>query len=99
MFAGTADHPDVKIDRTSGGAFLDLLADKIMPGFPAGAANVLARIESIRVYAPPYLDSGGGNWARYGVATVAVRIQILRNPGAAGEQVLSDRTVRAVLNE
>lgn len=103
MFVGTADGPDIRMDRTTGGsataAFLDAFADKIMPGFPAGAAGVLARIKTIDVYAPPYLDSGGGHWVRYGVATLSTRVQILRNPDAADEQVLADRTVTAVVNE
>jgi hypothetical protein len=102
MFVGTATGPDIRMDRaasTATAALLDALADKIMPGFPAGAAGILARIKAIDVYAPPYLHSGGGNWARYGVATVSTRVQILRNPGAADEQVLADRTMTAVLNE
>jgi hypothetical protein len=48
----------------------------------AGAAGVLTRIKSIEVYAPPYLDTGGGNWARFGVATVKTRVQILEIPRA-----------------
>jgi len=103
MFVGTADGPDVLMDRTTGGSatvtFLDTLADKIMPGFPAGAAGILARITTIKIYGPPYLDAGGGNWVRYGVATVSTRVQILRNPGAVDELIMADRTVTAVLNE
>ncbi len=103
MFVGTAEGPDVRIDRTTGGsatvAFLDTLADKIMPGFPAGAAGGLARIRTIDVFAPPYLDVGGGTWVRFGVATVKVRVQILRSPGSPEEQILADRTVTVVLNE
>ena len=102
MFAGTATHPDIRIDRGTSpeaAAFLDGLSEKIMPGFPAGAAGISARIRTIDVYAPPYLDSGGGNWVRYGVATVATRVQILRGPGTADEQVMADHSVTAVLNE
>jgi hypothetical protein len=102
MFVGTAAGPDVSMDRADGSAtasFLDALADKIMPGFPAGAAGILARIKAITIYAPPYLHSGGGSWVRYGIATVSTRVQILRHPGAADEEILSDRTVTAVLNE
>jgi hypothetical protein len=102
MFVGTAAGPDIRMDRAENAAtatFLDGLSEKIMPGFPAGAAGILTRIKSIDVYAPPYLDTGGGNWARFGVATVGVRVQILRNPGGPGEQVLADRSVTAVLNE
>ena len=102
MFVGTAAGPDISMDRAWSSAtasFLDTLADKIMPGFPAGAAGILARIKSITIYAPPYLNSGGGNWVRYGVATVGTRVQILKHPGATDEEILSDRTVTAVLNE
>jgi hypothetical protein len=102
MFVGTSAGPDVRMDRAENAAtatFLDGLSEKIMPGFPAGAAGVLARIKTIDVYAPPILDTGGGNWARFGIATVSVRAQILRDPGGPGEQTLADRTVTAVLNE
>jgi type II secretory pathway pseudopilin PulG len=103
MFVGTADGPDIQMDRTTGGSatvsFLDALADKIMPGFPAGAANILARIRAIKIYEPPYIDVGSGTWIRYGIATVSTRVQILRNSGTADEQVLADRTLTTVLNE
>jgi hypothetical protein len=102
MFVGTAAGPDIRMDRTVDAitaTFLDGLSEKIMPGFPAGAVGVSARIHTIDIYAPPYLDTGGGNWARFGMATVGVRVQILRNPGGPGEQVLADRSVTAVLNE
>ena len=102
MFVGTADGPDIRMDRTADAAtatFLDGLSEKVMPNFPAGAAGIHARIYKIEVYAPPYLDSGGGNWTRYGVATVSTRVQILRDPGGPGQQILADRTVTAVLNE
>lgn len=102
MFVGTASNPDIEIDRawsSGAAAFLDGMSEKIMPGFPAAGAGVSARVKSIAAYAPPYLDSGGGTWIRYGVATVSARVQILRNPGAADELVLADRTVTVVLNE
>jgi hypothetical protein len=102
MFVGTAEWPDIRIDRARTpevAAFLDTLAEKVMPGFPAAAAGVLARIKTIDVYEPPYLDSGGGHWIRYGIATVSVQVQILRNPGAADEQIMAARKVTAVLNE
>jgi type IV pilus assembly PilX-like protein len=102
MFVGTSAGPDIRMDRAANNAtatFLDGLSEKIMPGFPAGAAGILTRIKTIDVYAPPILDTGGGSWARFGVATVSVRVQILRNPGGPGEQILADRTVTAVLNE
>ncbi len=100
-FLGTADGPDVRIDRANAdaAAFLDDLARRMLPDFPAGANGVLARINTIDVYGPPYLDAGGGNWTRYGVATISVRLQIVKHPGAADEQVLADRTIKAVVNE
>jgi hypothetical protein len=101
-FVGTAQFPDIEMDRARDAAiaaFLDGLSEKIMPGFPAGGAGVLARVKAIAVYAPPYLDQGGGNWVRYGIATVSTRVQILRNPGGPGETLLADRTITAVLNE
>jgi len=102
MLVGTAAGPDIRMDRAADvttATFLDGLSEQIMPAFPAGAAGVLARIKTIDVYAPPYLDAGGGNWTRFGMATVSTRVQILRNPGAPDEQVLADRTITAVLNE
>lgn len=102
MFVGTAAGPDIRMDRTANAVtatFLDGLSEKVMPAFPAGAAEVLSRIKRIDIYAPPSLESGGGNWVRYGVATVSTQVQILRNPGAPDEQILADRTVTAVLNE
>lgn len=101
-FVGSAAQPDIEMERTNDAAtasFLDSLSEKVMPGFPAGAAGVLARIKTIDVFAPPYLDAGNGLWLRYGIATVSVRVQILRNPGAADEQIMADRTISAVLNE
>lgn len=102
MLVGTAASPDMEIDRAASpeaAIFLDGLAEKIMPGFPSTPAGTLARIKTIDVYGPPYLDSGGGNWVRYGMATIGTRVQILRNIGTPDEQVIADRTVTAVLNE
>ena len=99
MFVGTAQFPDIKMERTASSAteaFLDGLSEKIMPGFPAGAAGISARVKTIDIYAPPYLDQGGGIWVRYGIATVSTRVQIIQNPGSL---VLADRTLTAVLNE
>lgn len=102
MLVGTATGPDIRMDRatnTATATFLDTLADKVMPNFPNGAAGVRARIKTIDVYEPPYIDTGGGSWTRFGMATVSTRVQILRNPGTASEQIMADRTVLAVLNE
>jgi hypothetical protein len=102
MFVGTLANPDIEMDRTKNAAtatFLDALSEKVMPGFPAGAAGILARVMKIDIYAPPYLDGGGGTWIRYGIATVSTQVQILRNPGTPDQQLLADRTVTVVLNE
>jgi hypothetical protein len=105
MFIGKVDKdhdgPDVRIDRGNAGskAFLDALSEKVMPGFPNAAANIAARVIRIDVYAPPYLDTGGGHWVRYGVATISTRVQILRDPDGPAHQVMADRTITAVLNE
>jgi len=106
MFVGTrpapdGTGPDIVIDRTDPAArvFLDGLSEKVMPGYPNGAANIAARAIRIDVFAPPYLDTGGGNWVRYGVATISTHVQILRDPGGPAEQVMADRTITAVLNE
>jgi hypothetical protein len=102
MLVGTKDGPDIRMDRAANSAtatFLDALADKVMPNFPNGAAGIRARIKKVDVYAPPYIDVGGGNWQRFGMATVSTEVQILRNPGAANELLLADRVVVAVLNE
>lgn len=101
MLVGTAANPDINMDRatdTATATFLDALAEKVMPNFPNGAAGVRARIKTINIYAPPYIDTGAGNWQRFGMATVSTRVQILRNPGP-GELIMADRTVVAVLNE
>src|SRR5262245_1746061 len=102
MLVGTSTGPDIRIDRATDSAtatFLDTLAEKVMPNFPNGAAGIRARIKRIDVYAPPYMDTGGGNWQRFGMATISARVQILKNPGTAGELLMSERTVVAVLNE
>lgn len=100
MFMGTAEGPDIRIDRANSSAaktFLDTLSERLMANFPAPAANIAARVSRIDVYSPPYLDIGG-NWTRYGVATVAVTAQIVKTENSV-ERVVAQRTIRAVLNE
>ncbi|HEX6851644.1 MAG TPA: pilus assembly PilX N-terminal domain-containing protein [Candidatus Polarisedimenticolaceae bacterium] len=100
MFMGTADGPDIRIDRAfnnASKAFLDTLSERLLANFPVAAANIAARISRIDVYSAPYLQIGP-NWTRYGVATVAVTAQIVKTENAV-ERVLAQRTIRAVINE
>ncbi len=100
MLVGTEAGPDIRIDRgTNAGTatFLDGLADQVAPNFPAQAAGVRARVKTIDVYAPPYLNILG-TWTRYGMATVKVTVEIVRTAGASS-QVIATRVVKAVLNE
>jgi hypothetical protein len=60
-------------------------------------AGIRARLDTIDVYGPPYLDVAG-SWTRYGVATIAVTAQIIRTVGTS-ETILAQRTIRAVVNE
>lgn len=99
-FLGTPDGPDIRISRadsTAAKAFLDGLSEKLMAGFPASGAGIRARIQTIDVYGPPFLQIGG-SWTRYGLATVAVTAQIVKFVGTA-ETILASRTIRAVVNE
>jgi hypothetical protein len=96
MLVGTEDHPDIRIARSVGGAtatFLDGLTAKIAPSFPASAVGLTARIETIDIYEPPYLDISGA-WTRYGMGTVKATVEIMK-----GTQVVASRVVKAVLNE
>jgi hypothetical protein len=100
MLVGTEAGPDIRIDRAASVAtatFLDGLADKIAPNFPAAAAGVRARVKTIDIYAPPYLDIAG-TWTRYGMATVKATVEIVRTSGSA-TQIIATRIVKAVLNE
>lgn len=94
-FVGTADFPDIRIDRADGGtnaaAFLDDLVADLLPGFPG--TNLLARVERIDILAPPYIDTGG-TWARFGTASVKV-IAGIHN----GSQYVARREVEFVISE
>jgi len=99
MLVGTEAGPDMRIDRAASSAtatFLDGLGDKIAPNFPAAAAGLRARVVTIDIYAPPYLNIGG-TWTRYGMATVKATVEIVRT--GAGAQVVATKIVKAVLNE
>jgi len=100
MLVGTEAGPDIRIDRAANSAtatFLDGLGDKIAPNFPAGTAGVRARVKTIDIYAPPYLDIAG-TWTRYGMATVKATVEIVRTSGSQ-TQIIATRVVKAVLNE
>jgi hypothetical protein len=100
MLVGTETGPDIVIDRATSSAtatFLDGLADKIAPNFPAAAAGVRARVKRIDIYEPPYLPVAG-IWTRFGMGTVKATVEIVRIQGAS-TKVIATRIVKAVLNE
>jgi hypothetical protein len=100
MLVGTEAGPDLRIDRAANSAtatFLDGLGDKIAPNFPAASAGIRARVKTIDIYAPPYLDIAG-TWTRYGMATVKATVEIVRTAGSS-TQIIATRVVKAVLNE
>jgi hypothetical protein len=96
MLVGTEDGPDIRIDRSTAAAFLDGLGDKIAPNFPASTAGLRARVKTVDIYAPPYLNIGGV-WTRYGMATVKATVEIIRT--GMGSQIVATKIVKAVLNE
>lgn len=99
-FLGTEAGPDIRIDGSAAGAartFLDAFSEALLGGYPGGATGVHARIRRIDVYGPPYVEIGG-EWTRYGVATVKVVGRIVRTDPEA-EVVLAERWVKVVLNE
>jgi hypothetical protein len=100
MLVGTEAGPDVRIDRGTNSAtatFLDGLGDQVAPNFPAQAAGLRARVKTIDIYAPPYLNIVG-TWTRYGMATVKVTVEIVKTSGATSS-IVATRIVKAVLNE
>jgi len=95
LLLGTVDGPDMRMTWTANG-FLDQLSGVIFGTYP-GVGGVQARIQSIDIYGPPYIQLGGG-WTRYGMGTIRVKAQIYQTVGA-GIEILSERWVTAVLNE
>jgi hypothetical protein len=96
----TCPGPDIRIDRGTNlatAAFLDGLGDQVAPNFPAQAAGIRARVKTIDIYAPPYLNIVG-TWTRYGMATVKVTVEIVKTQGATSS-IVATRIVKAVLNE
>jgi hypothetical protein len=98
---GTEDHPDVRITEsysTAAKTFLTNLSTALMANFPAvGAGGLKARITTIDVYGPPYVNVAG-TWTRYGMATVKATARIYKTVGTT-DQILAERMVKAVLNE
>jgi len=95
-FVGTAAYPDIRIDRADGGTtaagFLDALIEDLLPGYPG--RNLEARVERVDIYAPPYIDTGGGSWTRFGTATVNVFAGIHN-----GTDYVARRNVEFVVSE
>ncbi len=92
--------PDIRIDGAVAGAahdFLEQMSERLMAGYPAAQVGIRARIARIDIYAPPYLQLGG-DWTRFGLATVKVVGQIVRSRDD-GEEILAERIVKAVVNE
>ncbi len=99
-FLGTPGGPDLRIDAAAAGPgrdFLEALSLGLGGGDPSAGSGVYARLEQIDVYAPPYLRIGG-DWTRFGIATVAVVARMYRGTGG-GTEILAERVVKVVLNE
>ena len=100
MLVGTEGGPDVSIDRA------DELGDGHVPRrprrpgraeLPGASRGARARVTTIDIYAPPYLNIVG-TWTRYGMATVKVTVEIVKTSGATSS-IVAKRIVKAVLNE
>ena len=98
---GTEDGPDMRIDAgfsAAAATFLDDLSEDLVANFPDRDKGVTAKISRIDIYQPPHVNVAG-TWTRYGMATIATTVQIVK-PGRGGaERVIAERTVRAVLNQ
>ena len=99
LLLGTEAGPDMRITETSsaGRVFLTALSNRMLGNYP-GVGDVRARIVEIDVYGPPYINLGG-NWTRFGMATVKVTARIYRPLSGGQEEILAERMVKAVLNE
>lgn len=96
---GTEDGPDMRIDEgtTAGANYLAAVSNDLFGAFPGGPGGVQARVTRIDIYSPPYVNVAG-TWTRYGMATVKVIARVVQTIGGT-EQVLSERMIKAVLNE
>lgn len=95
---GTREGPDMLIEGlpgTDAGDFLSTLGDTLWGDFPG--RGLRARVVSIRVFAPPYVEVGGV-WGRYGMGTIEVDVAIERQVDAVTE-TLARRAVTAVIAE
>jgi hypothetical protein len=101
---GTEDGPDIRIDDSVPGPardYLDQLSARLFGDFPPEGGDVTARISSIEIFAPPYVEVGS-NWNRYGLATIKVVARIYQpevDNGDPRARVLAEREVQAVLSE
>jgi hypothetical protein len=97
-FLGMEEGPDVRIDKddstTSASVLLTNLSQTLFGEFPG--SGLRTRISTIDVYAPPYIQVGG-NWQRYGLATIKVIAQIYRDDGS--DRVVAEREVQTVISE
>ncbi|MCP3979076.1 MAG: hypothetical protein GY716_07060 [bacterium] len=98
-FMGIEGHPDILIDDED---YLRDLSKELFENHSLNEPSIVARISSIEVFAPPYLEVGGA-WSRYGLATVKVVARIVRIDETSGPEVivgvLGEREVRAVVSE
>jgi hypothetical protein len=109
LFLGTELSADVKVTRAlpANAAYLDNLNNTLLGPAPAGEARSAGEITEIDVYAPPII---GGNlvgtapnqfWSggtRYGVATIAVRVDKFNKAGA-GRVSIANTTCRIVVSQ
>ena len=65
------------------------LSNALFTGYPGGGLR--ARVTSLDVYAPPYVQVGG-TWTRFGLATVKVVAQIYQGYPDGSEKVLAERS-------
>lgn len=96
---GTEDGPDIRIDEGASSAaksYLAAVSDALFAGYPG--KGLAARINRIDIYGPPYAQSGG-NWVRYGMATVKVVAGIYKREPNGGERKIAERMVKVVLNQ
>jgi hypothetical protein len=102
LFLGAEQAPDLRIadddPDPAVGHYLAELSRQIY-GPPLDSPGRSGQISRIEVYAPPY-QRVGGQWTRFGVATIKVTARIYRrNPAGERTGVIAERTVKTVLNE
>jgi hypothetical protein len=96
---GTEAGPDMRIDETASTAarnFLVALSSALFADYPG--RGLQARVNLIDIYAPPYVQTGGG-WVRHGMATVKIVAGVYLQQAGAAEKKIGERMVKVVLNE